>query len=233
MRLAFFEDLRALVDHRIDAALEDLLVGDLAPVDALLGGEVEDDLLGDRRGLGVAVLVVVVVAGAGLLAAAVHLAEDVADGRAACDVSFDPADVEAGEVAHRERAHRQAEVVEHAVDVPGHRAFEDELLRLALALRQHAVADEAGADADQHGDLADLACASCIEVAITSLAVLVAAHDLQQPHHVGRREEVQADDVLRPLGHRGDLVDVEVGGVGGEDRARLADRVELARRRPS
>ena len=48
MRLALFEDLRALVDHRIDAALQDLLVGDAAAVDALLGGEIEDDLLDDR-----------------------------------------------------------------------------------------------------------------------------------------------------------------------------------------
>ena len=36
LRLALLQDLRALVDHRIEAALEDLLVGDRAPVDALL-----------------------------------------------------------------------------------------------------------------------------------------------------------------------------------------------------
>ena len=57
---------------------------------------------------------------------------------------------------------------------------------------------------------------------------LLAAHRLEQLHHVGRAEEVQADHVLGALGHRGDLVDVERRGVGGEDRARLADRVELA-----
>ena len=74
------------------------------------------------RGLGVAVLVVVVVAGAGLLAAAVHLAEHVADGLA-LGLLLHPADVEAGQVAHGERAHGEAEVVEHPVDVPGHGAF--------------------------------------------------------------------------------------------------------------
>ena len=53
------------------------------------------------------------------------------------------------------------------------------------------------------------------------------AHDLEQLHHVGRREEVQADHVCGRLVTRGDLVDVERRGVGGEDRAGLADAVEL------
>ena len=37
---------------------------------------------------------------------------------------------------------------------------------------------------------------------------------------------MRAEHVLGPLGHRGDCVDVEVGGVRGEDRAGLGDRVE-------
>src|SRR5580698_9169381 len=60
---------------------------------------------------------------------------------------LDPADVEAGEIAHRERPHREPEIVEHLVDSPGRCAFQHQLLRLALALRQDAVADEAGCDA--------------------------------------------------------------------------------------
>src|SRR5690606_28570898 len=66
-RDAFLKDLGALVDHREDAALEDLLLGDLARLLAGLGHEVADDLLGDGRRTRLAVLVVVVVAGAGLL----------------------------------------------------------------------------------------------------------------------------------------------------------------------
>ncbi|MBC8070395.1 MAG: DUF3488 domain-containing protein, partial [Deltaproteobacteria bacterium] len=58
------------------------------------------------------------------------------------------------------------------------------------------------------------------------LAGLLAAHDLQQLHHVGRAEEVHADHVLRALGERRDLVHVEGRGVGGEDRARLHHLVE-------
>ena len=67
---------------------------------------------------------------------------------------------------------------------------------------------------------------SAITVASTSLRGLLAAHHFQQLHHVGRAEEVHADHVLRALGERGDLVDVERGGVGGEDRARLHHLVE-------
>ena len=63
--------------------------------------------------------------------------------------------------------------------------------------------------------------ASAIDGGQHVLGGLLAAHDFQQLHHVGRAEEVQADHVLRALGEAGDLVDVERGGVGGEDGARL------------
>ncbi len=69
--------------------------------------------------------------------------------------------------------------------------------------------------------------AIAMDVAITSLAVFSRAHDLQQAHDVGGREEVQADHVLRPLGDGCDLVHVERRGVGGDDGAGLGDLVEL------
>ena len=59
------------------------------------------------------------------------------------------------------------------------------------ALRQHAVADETVADADDDRHLADLR-PSAIAVASTSGAVSFAAHDFQQPHHVRRAEEMHA-----------------------------------------
>ena len=68
--------------------------------------------------------------------------------------------------------------------------------------------------------------ASCVIVASTDFDVFCAAHDLEQAHHIGGREEMRAEHVLGPLGHRPDGVDVEVGGVRGEDRAGLGDRVE-------
>ncbi len=55
---------------------------------------------------------------------------------------------------------------------------------------------------------------------------LFRAHDFQQLHDVGRTEEVQTDDILRSLRRCRDRVDVLVGGVRCEDRARLTRLIE-------
>ena len=68
--------------------------------------------------------------------------------------------------------------------------------------------------------------ASLTMVASTRFRGLRAAHDFEQAHHIGGREEMRADHVFRPPGLGGDRVDVKVGGVGGEDRAGLGDLVE-------
>ena len=68
---------------------------------------------------------------------------------------------------------------------------------------------------------------SAIAVAIVGFAEFLAAHHLEQLHHVRGAEEVHADDVLRALRHRGHLVDVERGGVARENRAGLHRLVEL------
>jgi hypothetical protein len=75
------------------------------------------------------------------------------------------------------------------------------------------------ADADHHRHLADLL--GEVEHRGEHIgACLPAAHDLQQLHDIGRREEMHAEHILRSRRCRGDLVDVEIGGVAGEDRAR-------------
>src|SRR5690606_19014322 len=102
----------------------------------------------------------------------------------------------------------------------------DEVAGGLLAAGQHAVADEAGADAGEGRDLADLL-GQIHRRGDDFIRRVFGADDFEQLHHVGRREEVQAYDVLRTLGDRGDLVDVEVGGVGGEDGAGLRDLVEV------
>src|SRR2546428_6483 len=77
-RELLLEDLRSLVHHRVEQALEDLLVRDRAALDRLLPGDLEDNLLdvgiGDRRAVAA---LVAVIAGAGLLAEAPELAEAV------------------------------------------------------------------------------------------------------------------------------------------------------------
>ena len=70
-------------------------------------------------------------AGPGLLAEAAHLADLVGDDRGLQDgrvrlrpaLADAPADVEAGQVAHGEGPHREAEVVDHLVDLVRQRAF--------------------------------------------------------------------------------------------------------------
>src|SRR6516164_8771692 len=81
LRLAFFQDFGALVDHRIDAPRQNLVIGNWAALDALLGGKVENDLFDQRRGLRMPRLVIIVVTSAGLLSAPIHLTQDFADGR--------------------------------------------------------------------------------------------------------------------------------------------------------
>ena len=172
--ISSFETLRALhaEPHRgIDDQLLDLRVGTrraaLVEIEALAGLLAEAALLGERVGdLG---------AHAALLARA-------------------PADVDAGEVAHRERPHREAELGERAVHVLRQRAFEQQLLGLDAARRQHAVADEAVAHADHHRHLVDLAPDRHRGREHVRRGIL-AAHDFQQLHHVRGREEVHAEHV--------------------------------------
>ncbi len=80
-------------------------------------------------------------------------------------------------------------------------------------------------DADDDWDLADFR-RELDDRREHGLRGLFAAHDLEQAHHIGGREEMRAEHVFGPLGHRGDGVDVEVGCVRGEDRAGLGDLVE-------
>ena len=185
------------------------------------------------EGLALRVLVVVVEAGAGLLAAAVHLAQDFADGGA---LRSSPSTSRYR--GRRDRSSRTAPSASRNRRARGRRPR-------ASRLRAPASAPRAGAapacgcrrsreQTPTSAAILPILRASCMTVAITGFDGLCAAHDFQQPHHVGGREEVHADHMIRPAwSTRRDLVDVEIGGVGGEDRARLGDLVELARTPPS
>jgi hypothetical protein len=71
------------------------------------------------------------------------------------------------------------------------------------------------------------ALASLKAVAMRFRRRVLAAHDLEQRHDVGRHEEVQTDDFVGTLGHRGHLVDVERRSIRSEDALGLHDPVEL------
>src|SRR5256712_1116546 len=139
-REPLLENLRPFVHHRAEQALEDLRVGDRAPLDPRFPRDPEDDLLDlgvrDRRAIAPRVAVV---ARARLLAEAPHLAEPVGDGRREPLALPDPpADVKAGEVAHRERPHRETEVEEDLVYMLWQGAFAGQSLRLLPGPQDHA-----------------------------------------------------------------------------------------------
>src|SRR5213593_635094 len=226
-RLALLEDLGAFVDHRVEQALSDLVVRDRSALHAGLSRDFRDDPVDLGIGLRRAITAFVLEeAAARLLTETAHLAETIGDGRALAPALADaPADVEAGEIAHGERAHGQAEVGQHLVHLLGRRALEQQAFGLLAALVEHAVADEAVANADQHRYLVDPS-PDRHRRGDDRLRRFLAAHDLEQPHDVGRAEEVHADHALGPPRGRGDLVDVERGRVGGQHGARLRHLVE-------
>src|SRR5262249_17280072 len=124
--LAFLEDLGALVDHRVEQSLADLVVGDRATRHAGFLRDFQDDALDLGIGPGRAIATFVLVeAAAGLLTEPSHVAETIGDGRASPTTFPDaPADVEPGQVAHGEWAHGQAEVGQHLVHLLRRRALE-------------------------------------------------------------------------------------------------------------
>src|SRR5216683_2969262 len=228
------EDERAFVDQREDAALHDLLVADLAARNAGFPGIGDDQLVHDRIGNRVAFSrLISIPTSRGLLSKAPHLAQSIRDdlslaawllGVAA--LADQPAHVAARKVRHAKRAHRHPEAFHRAVDLRGQRAFLEEELGLPRVLVEHAVADEAVADAGDDARLLDLL-RQRHRAREHVLGGGLAAHDLEQLHHVRGAEEVRADDVLRPPGEARDLIDVERGGIGGEDCSRLHHLVEL------
>src|SRR5262249_53692375 len=110
-RDALVQDARTLVDHRVHHALQNLVVRDLAALAPEPGQPLVDQLLdvriGQRRARAAFILVVAL---AGLLAEAPGFAQRVGDFRLdAAILARAPTDIEAGEIAHGERAHRHAE----------------------------------------------------------------------------------------------------------------------------
>src|SRR5207248_10736379 len=149
-RNAFVEKLRALVHERVDATLDDLLLGDLARREAVFLTVVVDQRIDRRIGQRVATTgLVAIPAEPRLLAEAAELAQPIGDARIDEVRLFDvaaladgPADVVARQIAHAKRPHRHAETLERAIDLRGGSTFLEEEQRLPQILLDHAVADE-------------------------------------------------------------------------------------------
>ena len=154
--------------------------------------------------LGLSRRIVAVPAAAGLLTQPAHLVQSVGDqwspfpwrGEMFQLLANPPGDVDARHVVDGEHAHRHAEARERAIDLVGRRALFHHELGFVHVGKHHAVADEPRIVARQHADLPQsFGERECGRDRVVS--GLPAAHDLEQPHHVRRTEEVQTDDVGR------------------------------------
>ncbi len=137
-----------------------------------------------------------------------------------------PAQVNTHDVVHAVGAHRHAEALQRLVDFPRGGTFQYHFAGLAGVFFQHAVADKAVAVAGQDCFLADLLANSQAGVHDV-LGSSLATNDFQQLHDVRRAEEVQTQNLSRTLGRGSDFVDIQIGGVGGQNRGRLNRLVQL------
>ena len=137
------------------------------------------------------------------------------------------ADVESGQVADRERAHRHTPFVESGIDVLHLRPLLNEEGRLAHVGSEHAVAHEAPAVADQDADFAE-PLGQRHRRRQHFLLRLLAADDLEQFHHVGWAKKMVAHHHLRPGRRARNFVDVECRRVRGEHGPGLGNFVDLA-----
>ncbi|MPM82733.1 hypothetical protein SDC9_129795 [bioreactor metagenome] len=136
-----------------------------------------------------------------------------------------PVDVHPCKICHGKRAHREAECLHGGIDLRYRGPLFKQKSRFSPVTGQHAVSHKAFTNAHQHGDLADghghlhAARDDCVAGALST-------HHFQQLHHIGRTEEMQADDIFGSLGRSSNLVDVQPRCIGGKNRTLFADPVE-------
>mmetsp|Transcript_85964 Transcript_85964/g.219082 ORF Transcript_85964/g.219082 Transcript_85964/m.219082 type:complete len:400 (+) Transcript_85964:91-1290(+) len=241
---AFLEDSESLVDQGEEQALDDLLIGDLASLVALGLTDLRDF----RDDLGVHHLVAALVdedaaacgadLGIGCLQAeAVVLAEPIHElvgthvglclliHISGC-LALLPEQLLAHQVAQAHRSHGHAELFGNTLHLLDRGTLLDNLLGFRSVGRDHAVADEAIAIADEHGLLAEQlahghACSDGL------FAGLCSAHILEKLHDVGWREKVRAHATGGVLERGGDFVDIEAACVRANQSARLRVLVQF------
>ena len=102
----------------------------------------------------------------------------------------------------------------------------DKLVDRSEVVKEDAVSDEAVADPGAHRDFAqgfghgkarggDLGGCGLVD------------DDFQEPHDMGRGKEVEPHDIPGPPRGRGDLIEIEARGDGGENGAGVGDGIEL------
>jgi hypothetical protein len=232
-RDALLQNSGPLVYQRVHQPIDDLDVAHRARDHAELCPVLGNQVVCRRRRDGAPRAVgVVVPSAAGLLTQATQGAElvgqggvDVGRAHGATVAPDREAHVVSHQVADPERTHGEAERLDRPVHLLRRRALLHQVPGLLGIAFEHAVADESVAHPRDHGHLAEhLAEAERGGQHVGGGGA--APHHLQQPHHVGGAEEVEADHIRRPAGEGGDRVDIQGGGVGREEGARLHCLVE-------
>ena len=232
-RDALGQHLRTFIGQDGEQAALNLVGRESARRDALARPFVFDDRRGDGVDGLLPVRVVGVPAPTGLAAKAAGVVQPVSDGdialaRGTRRVATAPhrvRDVEAGQVGHGKGAHGEAVGLEGPVHGLRRRAVFHQILGMAAIHGKDAVADESVAHAGHDRLLLERhrqrqRCGQHVGRGVPR------ADDFQQSHQIGRREEVQADHVLRPAGRGGNRVDVEVRRVGGKHGVRQGEGLE-------
>src|SRR5450759_2607940 len=232
---ALRKNRRALIDKRIDTALNDFRVADVARRDVEARG------LGPYQRIDFGIRLtdapfgaVPIHAASGLLTEATAFHEEVGNTKVARIVrqiltltAHAIADVKTGKIAYRVGSHGHAKTLEHAIDALRACSLEQHELILAAIGIEHAVAHKAKAISDHDADLADLP-GRAKRSRNARIRGLRGAHDLHESHDVCRAEEVHADDILRACRDARYGINIESRGVGREQHTRATAGIELA-----
>ena len=140
-----------------------------------------------------------------------------------------PADIETREIADGKRPHGHAEIVERGIDGFDAGAFFQKKLRLRDVRMKHAVADKSATVPYQDADLAEFF-RELHAGGDDFLAGGFAADNFEEPHHVCGTEEMRANDCLGTRGRGSNLIDVQRGGVAGQNGVRVCRRGRVRRR---
>src|SRR6202171_3643563 len=235
-RVTLFQNARTFVDQGVNAAVDNFLCADLPLLDASFSCPLTDQLSNFRIGNGATLGVIFVPTCASLLTVTAQLAQIVFRQRLASTRFFQmtilfaeaTAYSEPGKIAHGQRAHGHAVVVERFVDRLDTRAFFHQELRFTPIRPEHAVSDKATAVPYQHSNFAQLL-GKLHARRDDFFAAGLATDNFQQPHYVRRAEEMGADHSLWPRSGRSDFINAQRGRVAGQDCARLTDAVHLAK----
>ncbi|MCY1349016.1 hypothetical protein D9M69_351860 [compost metagenome] len=133
--------------------------------------------------------------------------------------------IDAHQVQHDENPHVQVQVGQHPVHLRRSRPLQHQPMGLTGIRLEHAGADESGAGAGDHRQLADAPGdveRGCQDVRRCGLS----SHHFQQAHDVGRTEEVQPHYVVGTGHRRRDGIHIQRRRIGRQDRVRPADLVQ-------